>query len=155
MTTVISNVSLYLLLPLSVLVGFSLASQAGINAQLRLALSSPMQAAFISFFIGTIILGIIVFIQGEPWFKPNSLFSLPWWIWLGGLLGAFNIAMSIYLAPKLGALVLAVSIVCGQVIASLALDQQGWFGYPKIDISINRVIGALLLIAGLFLVVKK
>jgi transporter family-2 protein len=80
MTTVISNVSLYLLLPLSVLVGFSLASQAGINAQLRLALSSPMQAAFISFFIGTIILGIIVFIQEKPWFKPNSLFSLPWWI---------------------------------------------------------------------------
>ena len=155
MTNVISNVSLYLLLPLSVLVGFSLASQAGINAQLRLALSSPMQAAFISFFIGTIILGVIVFIQGEPWFKPNSLVTLPWWVWLGGLLGAFNIAMSIYLAPKLGALVLAVSIVCGQVIASLALDQQGWFGYPKIDISINRVIGALLLIAGLFLVVKK
>ena len=155
MTNVISNVSLYLLLPLSVLVGFSLASQAGINAQLRLALSSPMQAAFISFFIGTIILGVIVFIQGEPWFKPNSLVTLPWWVWLGGLLGAFNIAMSIYLAPKLGALVLAVSIVCGQVIASLALDQQGWFGYPKIEISINRVIGALLLIAGLFLVVKK
>lgn len=151
----LSNVSLYLLLPLSILVGFSLASQAGINAQLRLALSSPIQAAFISFFIGTIILGIIVFIQGEPWFQPNTLPSIPWWAWLGGVLGAFNIAMSIYLAPKLGALVLAISIVCGQVIASLALDQQGWFGYPKIEITVNRVIGALLLIVGLLLVVKK
>jgi transporter family-2 protein len=151
----LSNVSIYLLLPLSILVGFSLASQAGINAQLRLALSSPIQAAFISFFIGTVILGLIVFIQGEPWFKPNALPSIPWWAWLGGLLGAFNIAMSIYLAPKLGALVLAISIVCGQIIASLALDQQGWFGYPKIEITVNRVIGALLLIAGLFLVVKK
>jgi transporter family-2 protein len=151
----LSNVSIYLLLPLSILVGFSLASQAGINAQLRLSLSSPIQAAFISFFIGTVILGIIVFIQGKPWFEPNALPSIPWWAWLGGLLGAFNIAMSIYLAPKLGALVLAISIVCGQVIASLALDQQGWFGYPKIEITVNRVIGALLLIAGLFLVVKK
>jgi transporter family-2 protein len=151
----LSNVSIYLLLPLSILVGFSLASQAGINAQLRLALSSPIQAAFISFFIGTVILGLVVFIQGETWFKPNALPSIPWWAWLGGLLGAFNIAMSIYLAPKLGALVLAISIVCGQVIASLALDQQGWFGYPKIEITVNRVIGSLLLIAGLFLVVKK
>ncbi len=155
MTNMIANLSLYLLLPLSILVGFSLASQAGINAQLRLALSSPIQAAFISFFIGTIILGVIVVIQGEPWFQPNTFSKIPWWAWLGGVLGAFNIAMSIYLAPKLGALVLAVSIVCGQVIASLALDQQGWFGYPKIEISINRIIGALLLIAGLFLVVKK
>ncbi len=151
----LSNVSLYLLLPLSILVGFSLASQAGINAQLRLALSSPIQAAFISFFIGTIILGVIVFIQGEPWFQPNTLPNIPWWAWLGGVLGAFNIAMSIYLAPKLGALVLAISIVCGQVIASLALDQQGWFGYPKIEITVNRVIGSLLLILGLLLVVKK
>jgi transporter family-2 protein len=150
-----SNLSIYLLLPLSVLIGFSLASQAGINAQLRLSLSSPIQAAFISFFIGTIILGVIVLIQGEPWFQPNSLSTLPWWVWIGGLLGAFNITMSIYLAPKLGALVLAISIVCGQVISSLALDQQGWFGYPKIEISVNRIIGAVLLIAGLFLVIKK
>ena len=155
MTYTMGNLSIYLLLPLSVLIGFSLASQAGINAQLRLSLSSPIQAAFISFFIGTIILGVIVLIQGEPWFQPNSLSTLPWWVWIGGLLGAFNITMSIYLAPKLGALVLAISIVCGQVIASLALDQQGWFGYPKIDISVNRIIGAVLLIAGLFLVIKK
>ncbi len=70
-------------------------------------------------------------------------------------LGAFNIAMSIFLAPKLGALVLAISIVCGQVIASLALDQNGWLGYPKIEITFNRVLGAIFLIVGMFLVAKK
>jgi bacterial/archaeal transporter family-2 protein len=151
----LNNLSVYLLLPFSILVGFSFASQAGINAQLRLGLSNPIQAAFISFLVGTIILGIIAFIQGDSWFKPNALTTIPWWAWLGGFLGAFNVAMSIFLAPKLGALVLAVSIVCGQVIASLALDQHGWLGYPKIDISFNRVLGALFLIIGMILVAKK
>jgi len=151
----LSNLGIYLLLPFSILIGFSLASQAGVNSQLRLALSNPIQAAFISFLIGTIVLGIIALVQGDSWFKPNSLATIPWWAWLGGLFGAFNIAMSIFLAPKLGALVLAISIVCGQVIASLALDQNGWLGYPKIEITFNRVLGALFLIVGMFLVAKK
>ena len=105
-----SNIGIYLLLPLSVLIGFSLASQAGVNSQLRLALSNPIQAAFISFLVGTIILG---------------------------------------------ALVLAISVVCGQVVASLVLDQNGWLGYPKIEITFNRILGAIFLIIGMFLITKK
>ncbi|MBU2970885.1 DMT family transporter [Pseudoalteromonas sp. C2R02] len=150
-----SNFGVYLLLPISLLIGISLASQAGVNSQLRLALSNPIQAAFISFLFGTIILGIVAFIQGDAWLKPGSLAQIPWWAWIGGLLGAFNIAMSIFLAPKLGALVLAVSVVCGQVIASLALDHNGWLGYPKIEINTNRIIGALFVVIGLVLVAKK
>lgn len=150
-----TNFGIYFLLPLSVFIGFSMASQAGINSQLRMALSNPVQAAFISFLIGTIILGVIALVQGDAWFKGNSLASIPWWAWLGGILGAFNIAMSIFLAPKLGALVLAISIVVGQIVASLVLDQNGWLGYPKIDITLNRVIGALFVVVGLMLVVKK
>jgi transporter family-2 protein len=143
------------LLPFSILIGFSLASQAGVNAQLRLALHSPIQAAFISFLIGTILLGIIAFLQGGAWFKPNALATVPWWAWLGGLFGAFNIAMSVFLAPKLGATVLTISIVCGQIIASLALDQNGWLGYPKISITPSRIIGALFVILGMLLIAKK
>lgn len=150
-----SNLGIYLLLPFSILIGFSLASQAGVNAQLRVALHSPIQAAFISFLIGTIVLGSIAFVQGGSWFKPNALATIPWWAWLGGLFGAFNIAMSVFLAPKLGAMVLAISIVCGQIIASLALDQNGWLGYPKIDITPSRIIGALFVIAGMLLITKK
>ena len=146
---------MYLLLPLSVLIGISLASQAGVNSQLRLALSNPIQAAFISFLVGTIILGIIAFFQGDAWFKSGALASIPWWAWIGGLLGAFNITMSIFLAPKLGAVVLAISVVCGQMIASLALDHNGWLGFPKIEISANRIIGAIFVVVGLFLVAKK
>jgi transporter family-2 protein len=151
----LTNFGIYFLLPLSVFIGISMASQAGINSQLRMALSNPVQAAFISFLIGTIILGVIALVQGDAWFKGNSLASIPWWAWLGGVLGAFNIAMSIFLAPKLGALVLAISIVVGQIVASLVLDQNGWLGYPKIDITLNRVIGALFVVVGLILVVKK
>lgn len=145
----------YLLLGFSLAIGFSLASQAGVNSQLRVALHSPVQAAFISFLVGTIILGVVAVLQGDPWFKPGSFASIPWWAWLGGAFGAFNIAMSVFLAPKLGALTLAIAIVCGQVIASLLYDQNGWLGYPKIGLSVPRVLGALLIVAGVLLVSKR
>ncbi len=150
-----NNLGIYFLLPLSILIGVSLASQAGVNSQLRTALSSPIQAAFISFLVGTVILGTIAFFQGEQWFKSGALAQIPWWAWLGGALGAFNITLSIFLAPKLGAMVLAISIVCGQIMASLVFDQNGWLGYPKIEITPSRVIGAVFVVIGMILVAKK
>lgn len=142
-------------LALALLVGASLASQAGVNAQLRLALGSPLQAAFISFLVGTIILGTIVALRSEPWFSRESLAATPWWAWLGGALGAFNIALAIYLAPKLGALLLAVATVSGQLMASLVLDHNGWLGYPRIELTLTRAAGAVLIVVGLLLVARQ
>ncbi|MDN3651488.1 DMT family transporter [Thalassotalea ponticola] len=146
--------SMYLLVVFAIFVGCGLAAQAGINSQLRSGLSTPIQAAFISFLIGTIILGIIAFSQKQPWFSKHAMTEIPWWAWLGGFLGAFNIAMSIFLAPKLGALTLAVAIVCGQVIASLMFDHHGWLGYPTITLTPQRLFGALCIVVGVIFVSK-
>ena len=135
-----------ILLISAIAVGISLASQAGVNSQLRVALASPIQAAFISFFIGTIILGIITLFQGGEWIEWQGAKAIPWWAWLGGLLGAFNIAVSIFLAPRLGAVALAISVVCGQLIASLLYDQYGLLGYAKMELTPSRITGALFLI---------
>ncbi|WP_444935079.1 DMT family transporter [Microbulbifer sp. JTAC008] len=150
-----NSLSTYALLVFALIVGGSLASQAGVNSQLRVALNSPIQAAFISFLIGTVILGTISIFQNESWFTKESISALPWWAWLGGAFGAFNIAMSVFLAPKLGALVLAISIVCGQVIASIVLDHNGWLGYPKIELSLTRISGAVLIVLGVILVARR
>lgn len=149
------DISSYFLFLSAIVVGFSLASQAGVNSQLRTALASPIQAAFLSFLVGTIVLGTIILIQKDKWFSANEVLSVPWWAWLGGFLGAFNIAMSIYLAPKVGAVALAISVVCGQVIASIFYDQYGLLGYPKLEISSSRIIGAVFLVLGVIMVAKK
>lgn len=150
-----THASSYIFVLLAVIVGFSLASQAGINSQLRIGLNTPIQAAFISFSVGTIVLGLIALKQNEPWFINEGFSDIPWWAWIGGALGAFNIAMTIYLVPKLGALALAISIVGGQVIASLMYDQYGLLGYPKIELNWTRAGGAAFIILGIWLVSRK
>ena len=145
----------YLLFFSAIIVGFSLASQAGVNSQLRTVFASPIPAAFISFLCGTVVLGVILLIQKDQWFSATQALSIPWWAWLGGFFGAFNIVMSIYLAPKLGAVALAISVVCGQVIASIFYDQYGLLGYPKLEVTPSRIIGAVFLVLGVIMVAKK
>jgi bacterial/archaeal transporter family-2 protein len=151
----VKDLASYVLFFSAIIVGVSLASQAGVNAQLRSALASPVQAAFLSFLIGTVVLGVILLLQKDRWLSATEALNIPWWAWLGGFLGAFNIAMSIYLAPRLGAVALAISVVCGQVIASIFYDQYGLLGYPKLEITPSRVIGAVFLVLGVIMVAKK
>jgi bacterial/archaeal transporter family-2 protein len=147
--------SYYMLILMGLMIGVSVATQSGVNATLRTALSSPVQSAFISFLVGMILLGTIAATQNEVWFGSVGLSKLPWWAWVGGALGAFNIVMTVYLAPRLGVLLLSVSIVTGQMLASLLLDYFGLVGFAKLDISATRLMGAVLMVAGLFLVANK
>jgi transporter family-2 protein len=70
--------------------------------QLREYLHSPLQAALLSFLVGTIVLAVLVYFQSAS--KPNlsELSQIPWFLWIGGCLGVYAISMSIYTAPKLG-----------------------------------------------------
>src|SRR5919108_469601 len=55
--------------------------------------------------------------------------AAPWWVWIGGALGAFYVAASIVTAPRLGAATLIALVVAGQAVASLLIDQFGWVGF--------------------------
>ncbi len=134
--------------------GVAMASQAGINAQLRQYMHSPYQAAFFSFLVGTLILGVVVLLQTGSRPQLQEFMAVPYWLWIGGLLGAFGVSVAIILAPRLGAVNLTIIIVCGQLIASLILDHFGWLGFEKHSINWQRIGGVMLVIAGLVLTVK-
>lgn len=142
------------LILLGLAIGVAMASQAGVNAQLRQYLHSPYQAAFFSFVVGALALGLLVMCQQAT--RPNlqELLNIPAWLWLGGFLGAFAVSTSIIIAPRLGAASFAIVVVCGQLIASLILDHFGWLGFDKHPINWQRIFGALLVISGLLLTQK-
>jgi bacterial/archaeal transporter family-2 protein len=143
-----------LLVAMCIAAGAFLSTQSGINARLSAGLQSPLMAALISFGTGTVVLLLATLLLQE--LKPLAgAANLPWWVWTGGILGAFIVATIVFAAPKIGALVLVASLVLGQVIASLVFDQFGWLGYPQISISPQRLIGAALILIGMWLVANK
>lgn len=143
----------YLLLAL--VIGGGVAVQAGINAQLRDYVGHAAFAALANFSVGTLALIAFLLVFREPWPGMAMLRAAPAWAWTGGLLGAFYVASAALIAPKLGAATMFALIIAGQVAMSLLLDHFGWVGFQQHPINLWRIAGALLLVAGVVLVVRN
>jgi transporter family-2 protein len=141
---------LYLLF--AVVAGAMLPFQFGINSQLSHWVGSPIRAAFVSFLVGMIALLIISAFVRKPVPSLARLGDVPWWVWIGGLLGAVYVTGSIVTAPKLGAVTLATAIVFGQTLASVLVDQFGWVGFKEHHASPVRLLGVALVAGGVVLV---
>ena len=94
------NVAL-LTIALAVVAGALIAIQAPTNALLSRPLDSPVTAAFISFVVGTLALGLLAWLLPS---RPDAagVRALPWYVWLGGLYGAFFVAVAAFGAPRVG-----------------------------------------------------
>jgi bacterial/archaeal transporter family-2 protein len=143
-------VAIWSYLGFALLAGAMLPIQFGINAQLAQWVGGSLRAALVSFVVGAAGLLIVVLVAARGW--PDRAGDAPWWVWTGGLLGAFYVVGSIVTAPKLGAATLVALILAGQAIASLLVDHFGWVGFEENPITPLRVAGVLLLAAGVALV---
>lgn len=132
--------------------GAMLPFQAGINAQLAVYLGSPLRAALVSFGVGTLVLIAVVALFARGWPSAQRVDDAPWWVWIGGLLGAFYVAGSIVVAPRIGAVSLVAVVLAGQALASLMVDQYGWVGFAEHPVTPGRLIGLGLIALGVVLV---
>jgi len=148
----IAMTSIWPFILLAFVAGFCLPTQAGINTQLNLWSQSAILAATISFAVGTTGLFVYSLCLRIPWPAVDTILRHPWWIWTGGLLGAFLVASTVVLAPRLGAASMIALIVGGQMTASLVLDHFGWLGYQLHPISGLRILGVFLLTGGVVLI---
>ena len=137
---------------LALAAGTCIPTQAGINARLSLWTRSPVLAATISFLVGSVVLGGYVLATRLPLPGLRSAAAQPWWLWSGGALGAFFVAVTIYLAPRLGATNMLAWLLAGQMLAAMTLDHFGLLGYPLHPMSLGRLVGIVLLVAGVLLI---
>jgi transporter family-2 protein len=82
-----------------------------------------------------------------------ALFTLsPLLLLGGGLLGALFVTSSIVLTPRIGVAAVVALGIAGQVIASLMLDRFGFLGMAVRELSLGRLAGALMVVAGALMV---
>jgi len=140
---------------LGIVSGFGLTLQVGMNSRLRTILQSANTAALISFLVGTVALvGLLVATRTElP--SRDTLAAVPLWAWFGGLMGAFYVAISTVVASQLGTLTLLGLALAGQLAMALVVDHFGWLGVPVHPISLMRIVGVVLLGAGVWLIARS
>ena len=142
-------VSIKTILMLTMFVAGGLAaSQAALNAQLSSYLNSPFQASFISFCVGAFALGLLLVgsRQGIP--SLESFKQMPPHYLFAGLFGAVFITCAIFLIPRIGVVNVLFLGLAGQMIVSLAIDSYGLFGVKRQQLTMFKVLGLVLIIAG-------
>lgn len=145
----------YLFYILPALAGITITTQAGINSQLRVAINNPWVAAFVSFLVGTIILGLIIIGTKQPIPSFEQIKGIQLYKYSGGLLGAFFVTVVIFTVQRIGSANVFALVIASQFIMALLYDHFGLFGLPQTNISWIKLLGSVMLIAGAYLVIKK
>jgi len=71
-----------------------------------------------------------------------------WPFYLGGVFGFIVIAAAVLVFPRLGAAYTIALMVCGQCLAAMIIDHYGLLGMERTPVTPQRVIGVLLVAAG-------
>jgi transporter family-2 protein len=146
------NVQAIYLYALAIGAGVSVATQQVLNGSLRTSLGSPAWAGFFSYLGGLLTMIVVLFALGEHLPSWKAITNTPWWAWSGGVLGGVFIMLMILLLPPLGAATLIALVVAGQMLVTITLDHFGAFGLTPHPVSLSRLLGAALLIAGVVLI---
>ncbi len=131
--------------------GISVAVQQVLNGSLRVSLNSPAWAGFASYLGGLLTMIVVLIAMREQMPSWKLVTATPWWAWSGGILGGVFILLVILLLPSLGAATLLALVVAGQMSAAVMMDHFGAFGLAQHSVSVSRLIGVALIIAGVVL----
>ncbi|MGV8886738.1 MAG: DMT family transporter [Pseudomonas sp.] len=140
------------LLLLAVIAGAVVPFQSAINANLTRGLGHPLWATLASLLVSIVVVLPIMLAMRLPLPSLAFITRAPLWMWAGGAFGVFFISLALMLLPKLGASGFIALALAGQVVASLVLDHFGLFGLMERQVTLPRVFGTVLLIAGVVLI---
>jgi transporter family-2 protein len=128
--------------------------QAPINSRLGKSVGTA-QAATFSFLVGTVALVLIASFWNGGLGNIGHVGRAPWWALVGGLLGAVYVTVALVAVRTLGASGLTAVVIMGQLLVSVAIDRFGLVGVARQQIGAGRILGLVLLVAGVVLVVRK
>jgi transporter family-2 protein len=128
--------------------------QAGTNAELNKALSSPVWAIFIVYCVGLAGILIMQVIARQSW-PSQSIHLVPWWAWTGGLISIVSTIAGLTLAHKMGSGLYTGMTLTASLITSVVLDQFGLIGFKVHPITGLRGFGVGFLIAGIWMIARS
>jgi transporter family-2 protein len=137
---------------LTVVVGALIALQPPVNAGLG-RVTGNVAAAFVSFLIGTLLLAVLVALAAQA-DGLRSTFDVEWIYLTGGILGVAYVFTVLVTVSTIGAGGVAAATITGQLTASIVIDRLGILGLEEQALTVERLLGVGLLLAGTYLVVR-
>jgi transporter family-2 protein len=145
----------YLLMLVTLIVGGLLPIQAILNTRLGKFTGGPLMSSLLSFAVGLVCLLVLnLGINTSSVLQLKPALPTPWYIWLGGFLGAIFVAYITWVNQQHGVALTFALVVGGQIFSSLVIDHYGLLGSAVRAITLEKIIGAALIIIGIILIKK-
>ena len=103
------------------------------------------QSTFYNFLTGLLFSSLILFFANENFdLQAITSTSVPFYAYIGGIIGIFSISLSNYVAPKISAFYMTLLIFIGQIGIGIFIDYLA-----SNEVSIGKIIGGILVAIGL------
>ena len=150
--------STYLILGVlgALLTGLAIGTQSTLSSRIGTLIGS-LRTGVLMNAIGGALAGVIflvlVFVNKHEYAKapPQAWLMLV----IGGALGIMIITGISFSLQRAGVAAGLATVILGQMVVSLVADANGWGGSAPIPITLPRILGLVLLAAGVFLLVPK
>ena len=134
-------------------VGLMGAFQPPVNARLALRLGG-VRAALTQSTMGAVFLAAAA-LATAPLTDSADGGAVPWWAWLGGVLGALYVLSTLASVPYIGAGGVAAASIAGGLAFAAVADQFGMFGLERVSFDLTRIAALAVLSAGAALVLRR
>lgn len=135
------------LILLMLLIGFVLTLHLAMNSQVGAILKNQKMGNAIFWTIGGVT-AILIGLTGWDASVFTRLKEVPVWLLTAGVMGAALVFGIAWAMPQLGAGTAFVLLIAGQVISGLVFSHFGLLGSPVEPVSMIKILGVVLLIAG-------
>lgn len=135
------------LIALMLLIGFVLTLHLAMNAQVGVIVKNPRMGNALFWTIGAIT-AILIGLTGWDSDFFSRLKDVPVWLLTAGIMGGALVFGIAWTMPQLGAGTAFVLMIAGQVISGMVFSHFGLLGSPVEPVSMIKIIGVVLLVAG-------
>jgi transporter family-2 protein len=145
----------FIFIVLALITGALIPIQASTNAAFSKSIGNPYITGVMVLMTGLI--AALIFIVASRTNVPNvaQLKAAPLYSYAGGPIVCTYVIMITIITPKLGVGNAIGLIVTGQIICAVIIDHFGLLGASIRRIDVQRLIGALMMIGGIYLVMRK
>jgi transporter family-2 protein len=141
---------------LALISGALIPVQAASNAALSRTIGGNVPfAALTLFLVAAAASAVVVLLSGQGLPAAKAVAAAPWWSFSGGPIVAFYVFTITFLSPRLGVGNAIALIVAGQVFSALTIDHFGLMRSLTFALTPTRVAGAVLVVAGVFLALRR
>lgn len=129
--------------------GVGIPIMATMNGALGLKIGSPFAASVILFLLAFLVALVATLVNGIP--AQAGFISAPKLLMLAGVFVAFYIISITTIGPIIGIGQAVFIVLLGQIVSTIVIDHYGWLGVPVTKIEARKILGVILMIAGIYL----